>query len=101
MKLGRQCAFLFLEQRNLFLFDENVGGVDEVDLSEYFTHWGRVYKKVECLALEINIHNYKTKKKNKIKINWGEFDLNPRLTGFDPFAFHRNGPSQPRQHTEC
>ena len=58
-------------------------------------------KKVECFALQINIHNYKTKKKNKIIINCSDFDLNPRLTGFDPFAFHRNGPSQPRIHTEC
>ena len=47
----------------IFLFDENVGRVDEVDLSKYFTHWGRVCKKVECLALETNIHNYKTEKK--------------------------------------
>ena len=30
-----------------------------------------------------------------------ELDLNPRPTGFDPFAFFRNCPSEPRPYTEC
>jgi len=62
LKLGRQCAFLFLEQRNLFLFDENAGRVNEVDLSKYFTHWRRALEKVKCFAHGINKHNYKIKK---------------------------------------